>query len=246
MEAIIITGAAGGIGRELVRVLREGGYAAIAVDRVARPEGMECDGYVQCDIRRTVEDASYAEETFGRIRGALGGAALKALVNNAAVQVVAPLQALTREDWRATLDVNVIAPFIWAQAFLGDLEANEGCVLNVSSIHARLTKPEFVAYATSKAALSGMTRAMAVEFGHKVRVNAIEPAAIDTEMLRAGFAGRNEEFSRLADCHPVRRIGTPEEVARLALVLIAGRIAFLNGASIALDGGIGNRLHDTA
>lgn len=246
MEAIIITGAAGGIGRELVRVLREGGYAAVAVDRVARPEGMECDGYVQCDIRRTVEDASYAEEAFGRIRDTLGGAALKALVNNAALQVVAPLQQLTRADWRATLDVNVVAPFIWAQAFLDDLERGAGSVLNISSIHAKLTKPEFVAYATSKAALSGLTRAMAVEFGHRVRVNAIEPAAVDTDMLRAGFVGRDEEFSKLAGCHPIRRIGTPEEVARLALVLVAGRIPFLNGVCIALDGGIGGRLHDTA
>src|SRR3546814_11203245 len=98
--------------------------------------------------------------------------------------------ALSRENWRSTLDVNLLAPFLWAQAFLPELEAVQGTVLNISSIHARLTKPNFIAYATSKAALCGMTRAMAVELGARVRVNAIGTEAIDRPTLRGGFDGK--------------------------------------------------------
>lgn len=116
-------------------------------------------------------------------------------------------------------------------------------MINISSIYARLTKANFVAYASSKAALSGMTRAMAVDLGGRVRVNAIEPAAIVTDMLKAGFAGAPERFAQLQDCHPQGRIGSPEEVAALAAAIASGELRFLHGACIAMEGGSG-RLHD--
>src|SRR3546814_5507046 len=105
-------------------------------------------------------------------------------------------------------------------------------VLNIRSIHARLTKPGFAAYATSKAALSGLTRAMAVELGSRVRVNAIEPAAIATPMLRAGFADNENGYRQLNDLHPSGNIGSPDELAQLARLLIASDNNFLNGAEI--------------
>lgn len=246
MDTVLVTGAAGGIGRALSREIRKAGYRVVGLDVTVAPPDPACDHYIACDLGTIVEDPGYAVDVFTQVREVLGESSLKAVVNNAAVQVVSPIAGLTRDDWRTTLDVNVVAPFILVQEFMPELEQSGGMVLNISSIHAKLTKPEFIAYATSKAALSGLTRAMAVEFGNKVRVNAIEPAAIDTEMLRAGFEGKPEEFTRLAGFHPTGRIGNPEEVAALALVLIGGTIPFLNGASIALDGGIGGRLHDTA
>jgi NAD(P)-dependent dehydrogenase (short-subunit alcohol dehydrogenase family) len=116
--------------------------------------------------------------------------------------------------------------------------------VNISSIHARLTKPDFVAYATSKAALSGLTRAMAVDLGDRIRVNAIEPAAISTPMLKAGFESHPEQYAALARCHPQGRMGTPTEVAALALSLVSGELRFMHGACVGLDGGISARLHD--
>jgi NAD(P)-dependent dehydrogenase (short-subunit alcohol dehydrogenase family) len=107
-----------------------------------------------------------------------------------------------------------------------------------------LTKKNFVAYATSKAALSGMTKAMAVDLGGRVRVNAIEPAAIETDMLKAGFEGKSELYRQLEAYHPLGRIGRPEEVARLALAMIEGGIDFLDGACVGLDGGISGCLID--
>src|SRR5690606_12484407 len=129
--------------------------------------------FIPCDLQETVADEALAAGIFARIREALDGRPLAALVNNAAVQALGSTDALDRAAWRATLDVNVLAPFLWTQALLPELEAARGLVLNISSIHARLTKPGFVAYATSKGALSAMTRALAVDIGDRVRVNAI-------------------------------------------------------------------------
>jgi NAD(P)-dependent dehydrogenase (short-subunit alcohol dehydrogenase family) len=89
-----------------------------------------------------------------------------------------------------------------------------------------------------------MTRALAVDLGPRVRVNVIEPAAIQTEMLKAGFANKPQLYGKLESCHPQQRIGTPEEVARLALTIVEGGMAFLHGACIGLDGGIAGRLFD--
>jgi NAD(P)-dependent dehydrogenase (short-subunit alcohol dehydrogenase family) len=117
-------------------------------------------------------------------------------------------------------------------------------VINIASIHALLTKPRFSAYATSKSALIGLTRALAVELGGRVRVNAISPAAIATPMLESGFSEDPEGLNRLAAYHPSACIGVPDDVARAALCLAEVKGAFLNGAIVGVDGGIGARLHD--
>lgn len=241
---VIVTGAAGGIGQALVRGFSEAGYDVIATDRCADPSDLLCRYFVQADLQRTVAEPDYAEVIFTKIRRHLDNRPLKALINNAAIQVLGPTNKLSREDWRSTLDVNLLAPFFWTQAFLPELEACHGTVLNISSIHARLTKPQFVAYATSKAALSGMTRAMAVEIGARVRVNAIEPAAVSTDMLRASFSDRPDLLEQLNLCHPQHRIGTPEEVAALAVVLTEGALQFIHGSCVSIDGGISSLLHD--
>ena len=240
----LITGAAGGIGQALLCTFHSAGYQVIAVDQVPCPDNLEASHYLQIDLARTVIDEAYAELVFGEVRQCLGTNQLKVLINNAAVQILAKTNELSRNDWKATLNVNLLAPFFWTQALLPELEASQGCVVNISSIHARLTKKNFVAYATSKAALSGMTRAMAVDLGGRVRVNAIEPAAIETDMLRAGFNGKSDLYRQLKACHPSGRIGKPEEVAKLALTLVDGAFEFLHGACIGLDGGISGRLLD--
>ena len=169
---------------------------------------------------------------------------LKALIHNAAHQVVKPAEALTPADWQQTLAVNLLAPFWLSMAFRDELEKNHGSVLAISSIHEKLTKQGFVAYATSKAALSGMMRAMAVDLGGSIRCNAICPAAISTPMLRAGFDGNPEAYQLLESHHPVGRIGTPEEVAATALFICSDDAAFMSGACVDLSGGISARLHD--
>lgn len=242
----IITGAGGGIGRALVSRFAAEGYRVIAIDRIERPSDFDSVEYLQADLQALVADPGYAETLIGEISRSSSDAGLDVLINNAAIQILGGVETLSLEDWRRTLDVNLLAPFRLTQGLLRDLERTSGCVVNISSIHARLTKADFVAYATSKAALSGMTRALAVDVGGRIRVNAIEPAAIATEMLKAGFEASPERYALLEACHPQGRIGTPEEVAALALALVSGELRFLHGACIGMDGGIGNRLFDPA
>jgi NAD(P)-dependent dehydrogenase (short-subunit alcohol dehydrogenase family) len=241
---VIVTGAAGGIGQAMVQEFAANGYTVIATDLGAEPLGLGAHHYLQADLARTVEDESYAEEIFSQIRIWLGQAGLTALINNAAVQILGGADSLTRTDWQQTMNVNLVAPFIWTQALLPALEGANGSVVNVSSIHARLTKKNFVAYATSKAALSGMTRSLAVDVGARIRVNAIEPAAIDTPLLRAGFASNEVGYLGLKQFHPANKIGTPEELAKLTFAIVGLPSKFFNGSVIAFDGGIGSALHD--
>jgi NAD(P)-dependent dehydrogenase (short-subunit alcohol dehydrogenase family) len=244
-KSAIITGACGGIGQALAKTFYDAGYFVVATDISQEPtKDLKCDHYLSVDLEQTVVDPVFAEEVFSSIKSQLPSNGLNVLINNAALQVVAKMELLTREDWSKTLNINLIAPFLWTQAFLPMLEASAGSVINISSIHAHLTKKEFSAYSTSKAALSGMTRSLAVELGSRVRINAIEPAAIETEMLKEGFSGELELYEQLGSAHPAGRIGQPEEVTKLALFLAQSDVGFVNGACIPLDGAIGSCLHD--
>ncbi len=243
---IIITGANGGIGQALVTAFTHAGYAVMATSGSPKADGLDCEYFIQADLDRTVRDADYGEKIFAEIRKAIKKRPLKGLINNAAVQILAKVEELDRAAWQKTLNVNLLAPFFWTQAFISELEAARGCVINIGSIHSRLTKRRFTAYATSKAALNGMTRSIALELGTRVRINAIEPAAISTEMLRSGFAGNERGLAQLEEFHPTGKIGQPEEIGRLALQMIDDGLDFMNGSIITLDGGISGCLSDPA
>jgi NAD(P)-dependent dehydrogenase (short-subunit alcohol dehydrogenase family) len=237
---VLVTGAAGGIGRALVSVFEQAGWRVVSTDRVALPRV----GHVQADMA-VCADPEHPDHAgvLAALRAATGGR-LRALVANAAHQVVKPGHALTAADWQQTLGVNLLAPFWLVMAFRDELAAQQGSFLAISSIHEKLTKPGFVAYATSKAALSGMVRSLAVDMGGQVRCNAICPAAIATPMLLAGFKGQTQALAALESFHPVGRLGRPEEVAQAALYACSEGAGFLNGTCLDLSGGISARLHD--
>lgn len=243
-RSVLVTGATGGIGQALTQAFQDEGYQVISTDLGPRPSQFHCARYIQADLNRVAEDDAAAQHLLSNIRAALKGQGLAALINNAAIQALGATDTISRADWQNSLNVNLTTPFLLTQALLPELEAAQGCVINIGSIHARLTKRHFVAYATSKAALAGLTRALAVDLGGRVRVNAIEPAAIETPMLKAGFANKPELYQQLAACHPQGRIGQPDEVAQLALAIAGPQMRFLNGATIGLDGGISARLFD--
>ena len=237
---VLITGAAGGIGSALVAAFEAAGWRVVSTDL----QPINRTGHLVLDIGVCTDPAQGEHQTaVTALRQATAGR-LKALVSNAAHQVVKPCDSLTAADWQATLSVNLLSPFWLAMAFRDELAANQGSFLAISSIHERLTKPGFVAYATSKAALSGLVRAMAVEMGGEVRCNAICPAAIATPMLVAGFKGQPEALAALERFHPVGRLGRPNEVAQAALFACSDAAGFLNGSCLELNGGIGARLHD--
>ena len=245
-KRVLVTGAAGEIGIALVQEFRRQGLQVFATDIKPKPARLEVERYAELDLQKLVSSDVPAQrnEPLSEILAWTGESGLDVVVNNAAIQLLGPLEKLDIHSWQASLNVNLLAPFFLIKTLLADLERARGSVVNISSIHARLTKPSFVAYATTKSALSGMTRALAVELGSRIRVNAVEPASIDTSMLRASFEGKEEQFEGLAQCHPQGRVGTPEEIASLVFAISLGDFSFLHGACIDMSGGISARLHD--
>lgn len=241
---VLVTGCTYGIGGAISRLLRRIGYTVVGVDLPGNASASSVDEFIGIDLARLVELES-EEQEFRRTIGALVGEfGLSGLVNNAAYQQTGGIEDIDRADWRRTFDVNVGAPLFLTRACLPHLRRGKGGVVNVSSVHARLTKPGFLAYSTSKSALSGLTRAMALELGKEVPVFGIAPGAVDTAMLRAGFSERPAEFEALRRFQPLGDIINPEEIARLIEFLITNRPRALSGATIEAGGGIASRLHD--
>lgn len=245
-EVVVVTGSVGGIGSAIVERLIGDGYAVIGIDRVARDPG---PGYwhVVCELASLAIDSSVRprlEADIARARAEFSSGPVIGLVNNAAEQVVKPALEIDVSEFRRSMDVNVLAPFVLSQLLHGDLAAAGGVIVNVSSVHARLTKPGFCAYSTSKAAMSGLSRALAVEWGRQVRVVTLELAAISTPMLEAGFAGRPEARARLDEAHPSGAIGAPAQVADWVRQCVSARYPFANGTVLQFDGGVSCRLHD--
>ena len=176
----LVTGAAGGIGRALCTSLRAAGYFVIATDRFQAD--VDCDRFLACDVAELAHDDAAQTRFRGEIGALLGDIPLGMIVNNAAVQILGRFEGITASDFQASLDVNLIAPLRVTQALLPLLVVG-GCIVNIGSVHAQATKPGFVSYATSKAAIGGLTRALAVDLGPRARVLCIAPAATSTPMV---------------------------------------------------------------
>ena len=243
-RAVLITGCNGGIGRALVTAFAADGWHVIGTARGEASDCPEAAAYIQADLGALATDDDSRADFAAQVRKACGGASLSCLVNNAAIQHVGRLDTLTPDQILQSLHVNVAAPLLLSREFLPELETGDGVILNIGSVHAQATKPEFAAYATSKTALHGATRALAVDLGPKVRVVTLAPAAVATDMLMAGFEGKGEAFNQLEDCHPAGRIGSPEEIAKLAVYLAGPDAGFMTGATVYADGGVLSRLHD--
>ena len=242
MRPVLVTGTNGGIGSAIASHLAEEGFFVIGSDIGEDVNGLEA--YVSCDLEMLVNDEATRDAVRGELSGLIGGNGLHALVNNAAVLISAPVTDFSMADFARTMSVNVVAAFALSKLLLSNLEMGRGTIVNIGSIHASLTKPGFVGYATSKAALRGLTQSLAVECGARVRVNLIEPAAISTPMLLEGFTEMPDKLGLLHEYHPAGRIGRPEEIANLVSFLISDKCRFLNGAVIPGSGGIASRLHD--
>lgn len=243
-NAVIITGTNGGIGRALKEKFSAKDYAVIGIGLSA--DKASCEEYLQVDFDDLANNERLQSQVKDWLSGVLSNYKLKGLINNSAVQILAPLSELGVHSFKSTLNVNVVVPFILAKMCADNLRRNKGAILNIGSIHSGLTKKQFVAYATSKGALETMTKAMAVDLAGEVRVNMISPAAIETDMLVDGFKAAPEKYKELAECHPAGVLGRPSEVADIAYFVVERAGPFLNGSIIDVSGGISGKLHDPA
>jgi glucose 1-dehydrogenase len=247
MKTILITGAAGGIGRATVTLFAGKKWRVIGVDRAEFGGDFPRKGlFIQADISRA-EDIESIFEKAHRFTDSLD-----ALVNNAALQIAKPITETTVEEWDAVMASNLRSVFLGVKLAYPLLKAGKGgAVINVSSVHAIQTSANIAAYAASKGGLLALTRAMAIEFApDNIRVNAILPGAVDTPMLRAGLgrghAGHGdiqERLDNLARKTVSGRVGKPEEIAH-AIYFLADdeQSSFMTGQALVVDGGATARL----
>ena len=244
---MLITGAAGGIGRATVKLFSEKGWRVIGVDRALFGEGFPTDDlFIQADI----SEPAQLESIFDRTKKFTD--TLDALINNAAHQVAKPLLETSVEEWDAVMSSNLRSVFLSAKLAHPLLRAGGGgAIVNVSSVHAIATSKDIAAYAASKGGMLALTRAMAIEFApDNIRVNAILPGAVDTPMLRAGMnrghagAGSLEDrLENLARNTVSGKIGRPEEIAQAMFFLADGsQSSFMTGQALVVDGGATARL----
>ncbi|MFZ1041239.1 MAG: SDR family oxidoreductase [Anaerolineales bacterium] len=245
-KTVLITGAAGGIGRATVALFAEKGWRVIGVDRNVFGDDFPKNGlFIQSDIARPEDMHAIFEQTRAFTDS------LDVLVNNAAMQIAKPLIETSVEEWDAVMASNLRSVFLSAKLAHSLLRAHGAAIVNVSSVHAIQTSANIATYAASKGGLLALTRAMAIEFApDNIRVNAILPGAVDTPMLRAGL-GRGhvghgdmqERLDNLARKTVNGRVGTPQEIAHAIYFLAdSEQSSFMTGQALVIDGGATARL----
>lgn len=246
-RVLLITGAAGGIGRATVQYFTDKGWKVIGVDRQEFGPDYPVNGlFIKANIANPgdIETIYKKAHAFSPL--------LDAVVNNAAVQVSKLLVETTVEEWDDVIASNLRSVFLGAKLAYPMLkEAGGGAIVNTSSVHAIATSANISAYAASKGGLLALTRAMAIEFARdNIRVNAILPGAVDTPMLRSGLtrghlggSDVNERLENLARKTVNGRVGKPEEIASAIYFLADNdQSSFMTGQALVVDGGATCRL----
>jgi 3-oxoacyl-[acyl-carrier protein] reductase len=228
----VVTGAASGIGAAVVARLIADGCEVLAVDRVA--EGLAGTRNLVADLG---DEAAFANIADGAALN-LGGCDI--LINNAGVCPVGPFDDMTDENWDAALGINVTAAMKLTRALLPMLRASKaGRVINTGSIMSRYGDAGLVAYATSKHAILGFTRALAMELGPDgITVNCVQPGAITTGMTKEMFETNPDSLTYYASRSALGRIGQPEDVADVMVFLASDDARFITGQGIMVDGGV--------
>lgn len=243
-KVVIITGASSGIGRASALAFAREGAAIGLVGRDLRAlaeveAACVAAGAEAIALAADVTGAAAPEAIVAQTVERFGG--VDALVNAAGVLVGGGVEACSDAQWDAMMDVNVRAPMRLMRAAFPGLAARRGAIVNVSSVTGLRAFPGLAAYCASKAAIDQLTRCAALDFApHGVRVNAVNPGVVVTNLHRRG--GMDEEryaafLERSRATHPLGRPGEPEEVARLIVFLASPMAGWITGETVAIDGG---------
>jgi NAD(P)-dependent dehydrogenase (short-subunit alcohol dehydrogenase family) len=240
-KVAVITGGGQGIGKGMARrFLAEGAQVVLAdcdaaAGRLAVRElrGAGQVRFLSVDVGR--------ERQVARLAGQVG--AIDILVNNAGIMIRKPLLQLTLAEWQRVLAVNLTGAFLCARAFAESLRQRQGAIINIASTRALMSEADTEAYAASKGGLVALTHALSVSLGPRVRVNCISPGWIDVSAWhQEGAAGQEPLSEADHQQHPAGRVGTPEDVAALALYLASQESAFVTGQNFVLDGGMTRKM----
>jgi len=245
--SVVITGSGSGIGRACALKFAEEGANVVVADinpdaaeetvkqiKTARGNAFA----VRTDVADPASVALLVEATiqqYGKIN---------ALVNNAAIQVNKTIADTSFEEWNAQMSVNVGGVFLCSKLFLPHLKATKGCIVNMSSVNGYFVEPSCAGYCATKAAIIGLTKAMAIDHGHEgIRVNCICPGYIDAGLAEGYFQSQPDPAQARIDAgklHALWRIGRPEEVAQVAIFLASEDASFVTGSAYVVDGGFGS------
>ncbi|MBI2153982.1 MAG: 3-oxoacyl-ACP reductase FabG [Candidatus Rokubacteria bacterium] len=242
-KTALVTGSSKGIGFGIARAFaREG--ATVVINARSGEDCQAVAAEIEKEGRRAIAipaDLSKSDEVRRLAReaeAALGGR-VDILVNNAGQPRVAPSVDLAEADYRHTLDLNLTAYFLLSQEVAhGMLARRSGAIINVSSINGTIAFPQRLAYCVSKAGVNMLTKVMAIEWASQgVRVNAIAPGYVETEMVKGLAAKGVLDRERLARRTPMGRLGLPEEVAEAAVFLASDAAGYVTGSVLTVDGG---------
>lgn len=247
--SVIVTGSASGIGRACaIEAANEGARVLIAD---INPEGAEETVRIISDKGGTAKafrtDVSDPESVRKLVEFTISSyGKIDALVNNAAIQLNKTIEETTFEEWNQQMSVNVGGIFLSSKYCLPYLRETRGNIVNMSSVNGFFVEPMCAGYCTTKAAIIGLTKAMAIDHGHEgIRVNCICPGYIDAGLAEGYFQSQPDPVKARREAgklHALGRIGRPEEVARVAVFLCSREASFMTGSSVVVDGGFGSGL----
>jgi NAD(P)-dependent dehydrogenase (short-subunit alcohol dehydrogenase family) len=236
-KSAIVTGAGSGIGRAITQLFVQHGARVLAVDLPGKDWTSQFAGVprVQC-LEQDVTVREAPERIVSTAISAFGG--FDILVNNAGIAAGAPFEETPDELWERIMAINVTAVFRLSRAAVPVLkQRGRARIINLGSIMSDMAGPSLTAYGTSKHAVAGLTKGMAVDLGkYQITVNYLQPGSILTAMSEPFMA--NPTFRQYWENKaPIGRLGTPEDVAAAALFLASDEAQFVTGAGLSVDGG---------
>jgi glucose 1-dehydrogenase len=238
-RSYVVTGGAQGIGEACVRALVADG-ASVAIWDLADAAGTRLAAglgaaalYCRCNVADKAQVDAALAATLARF-GALHG-----LVNNAGIFKAAPFLDITEADWDAVIAVNLKGSFLVGQAVARELvQRGGGAIVNMSSVNGTLAIPSIASYNASKGGIDQLTRVMALALAdHGVRVNAVAPGTIATELAKAAVLTSDEARQRILSRTPMKRLGEPAEIARVVAFLLSDAASYMTGEVVFVDGG---------